>query len=161
MTALDDRRELLCLRQGALQTTVAVGQLMLQAVDRLLVAQALDADPDGAGEVLPDARDALGGRVGKDDADTAVAAADRRGADPCKLFAADAGGGIGVDHEGLVLEVGELPAPGGLDRRAALVAGLDALLLTGHRLALEIVVHNRPPKLAYRRSYRRGLGRSL
>ena len=109
-----------------------------------------DADGDGAGEVLTNARDALGGRVRKYDADIAVAAADRGCADPGELLAADAHGGFAVDHESLVVEVRELPAPRGLDRRAALVARLDALLVVIHRLALEILVHNRPPDLRIR-----------
>ena len=187
VTALDDRGELLRLRQSALEAAVAVGELVLEAVDRLLVAEPLDADPlelglellhallarghlaaellqlpaqllqprrlgveqaedalerpapdrrrgggarghgcravgrdghrggveqgrerrgrddadlDAAGEMLADPRDALGGRVGEDDADVAVAAAHRRGADACELLAADARGGLAVDHEG-------------------------------------------------------------
>src|SRR5437660_1736379 len=104
--------------------------------------------------VFARARSALGGRVRKYDADIAVAAADRGCADPGGLLAADAHGGFAVDHESLVVEVRELPAPRGLDRRAALVARLDALLVVIHRLALEIGVHNRPPEFAYPRSYR-------
>ena len=107
-----------------------------------------DADVDGAGEVLANARDALGGRVGQDDADVAVAAADRSGADARELLAAHAGGGFAVDHERLVVEIGELPAARGRDRVAALVARLDALFLVerGLVLALEVVVvHCRPP----------------
>src|SRR5438477_358617 len=54
-TSLGDGCELLRLRQGALQTAVAIRQLVLQAVDRLLVAKALDADPLELGLELLDA----------------------------------------------------------------------------------------------------------
>src|SRR5581483_2118759 len=97
-------------------------------------------------EMLPDRRDALGRRVGQNDADVAVAAAHRCGADARQLLAAHPEGGLRVDHEGLVVEVAELPAPRRLDRSGPLVAGLDALLLAPlnvgllapGRLALEI-----------------------
>jgi hypothetical protein len=45
VTALDDRCELLCLGQGTLETAVAVGQVVPEAVDLLLVAKALEANP--------------------------------------------------------------------------------------------------------------------
>jgi hypothetical protein len=102
--------------------------------------------------VLTDARDALGSRVGEDNADAAVVAADRRSADACKLFAAHPDGGFVVDYERFVVEVGELPASRGGDRLAALVARLDALLVVERRLGLGlslvlevVVIHCRPP----------------
>jgi hypothetical protein len=77
--------------------------------------------------VLANASDALRCCLGEDDADVAVGAADRSSADAGELLAADAGGGFAVDQNRFVVEVGELPAARGRDRRAALVARLDAL----------------------------------
>src|SRR4029077_7266495 len=118
------------------------------------------ADLDAAGEMLANPRDSLGGRVGKDNADVAVIAADRSGADARKLLAANPLGRLAVDHEGVVLQVPELPAPGRLQRSRALVPRLEALLVAVDRVALEIVVQN-SLQFAYRRSYRLRSSRSL
>ena len=58
---------------------------------------------------------------------------------------AHAGCRLAVDHDGFVVEIAEVPALRGLHGLGPFAARFDALLVVEHRLALEIVVHRRPP----------------